>query len=180
MLIGRRDEQRSVEALIAGARVGSSGVLVLRGEAGIGKSALLDHARAAAEGFRLLEGTGTPAERDLPFAGLARVLGPLLPGVDGLPEPQAHALGVALALRTGGAVDRFAVSAAALTLVTRAAESGPLGIVVDDAHVLDTPSAQALAFVARRLLVDAVFVWPPSVPVRARRGTACPPSTSVR
>ena len=78
-------------------------------------------------------------------------------GWDDLPAPQAQALGVALALREGDAVDRFAVSAAALTLTTRAAESGPLGLV-DDAHLLDTPSAQALAFVARRLLVDAVFL----------------------
>ncbi len=158
MLIGRRDEQRTLDALLSGARVGRSGVLVLSGDAGLGKSALLTHAREAAHGFRLLEGLGTPAERDLPFAGLARVLQPLLGRLDDLPQPQAHALGVALALRSGGAVDRFAVSAAALTLLTRAAESGPLGIVVDDAHLLDTPSAQALAFVARRLLVDAVFV----------------------
>lgn len=158
MLIGRQDEQRTLDALLAGARVGRSGVLVLSGDAGIGKSALLAHARESAVGFRVLQDVGTAAEHDLPFAGLARVLRPLLPGLDDLPAPQAQALGVALALREGGAVDRFAVSAAALTLITRAAESGPLGLVVDDAHLLDTPSAQALAFVARRLLVDAVFV----------------------
>lgn len=94
----------------------------------------------------------------LPFAGLARVLQPLLPAIDDLPEPQAYALGVALALRAEGVADRFAVSAAALTLVTRAAESGPVALVVDDAHLLDTSSAQALAFVARRVLVDSVLV----------------------
>ncbi len=158
MLIGRQDEQRTLDALLAGARVGRSGVLVLSGDAGIGKSALLAHARESAAGLRLLQGVGTAAEHDLPFAGLAGVLQPLLAGLDDLPAPQAQALGVALALREGDAVDRFAVSAAALTLTTRAAESGPLGLVVDDAHLLDTPSAQALAFVARRLLVDAVFL----------------------
>jgi DNA-binding CsgD family transcriptional regulator len=158
MLIGRQDEQRTLDALLAGARVGHSGVLVLSGDAGIGKSALLAHARTAADGFRLLETVGTTVEHDLPFAGLAMVLRPLLGGLDDLPAPQAQALGVALALREGGTADRFAVSAAALTMTTRAAESTPLGLVIDDAHLLDTPSAQALAFVARRLLVDAVFV----------------------
>lgn len=158
MLMGREDEQRTLDALLSGARVGRSGVLVLRGDAGIGKSALLAYARQRSDGFRLLTGVGTATEHDLPFAGLARVLQPLMGGVDDLPEPQAHALGVALAMRTEGVADRFAVSAAALTLVTRAAESGPLALVVDDAHLLDTPSAQALAFVARRVLVDAVVV----------------------
>lgn len=156
--MGREAEQRTLVALLSGARVGRSGVLVLRGDAGIGKSALLAHARQRADGFRLLTGVGTAAEHDLPFAGLARVLQPLMDGVDDLPEPQARALGVALALRSEGVVDRFAVSAAALTLVAQAAEAGPLALVLDDAHLLDTPSAQALAFVARRVLVDAVVV----------------------
>ena len=146
--MGREDEQRTLDALVSGARVGRSGVLVLDGDAGIGKSALLAHAIGQATGFRLLRCLGTPAERDLPFAGLAHVLQPLLPAVDELPEPQARALGVALALRSDGVADRFAVSAAALTLVTRAAESGPLAVVIDDAHLLDASSAQALAFVA--------------------------------
>ncbi|EAP97099.1 putative transcriptional regulator [Janibacter sp. HTCC2649] len=158
MLMGRVDEQRTLDALMSGARVGRSGVLVLSGDAGIGKSALLSYARSRADGFKVLTGVGTASEHDLPFAGLARVLQPLLGAIDDLPEPQAHALGVALAMRTEGVADRFAVSAAALTLVTRAAESGPLALVVDDAHLLDTPSAQALAFVARRVLVDAVVV----------------------
>lgn len=154
--MGREDEQRTLDALISGARVGRSGVLVLSGEAGIGKTALLGHAAEAADGFRILRGVGTGAEKDLAFAGLARVLLPLADAVDDLPGPQAHALGVALALRSGGRVDRFAVSAATLTLLTRAAESRPLAVIVDDAHLLDTPSAQALAFVARRILVDAM------------------------
>ena len=156
--MGREDEQRTLDALVSGARVGRSGVLVLSGDAGIGKSALLAHAVQQATGFRLLRCTGAPAERDLPFAGLAHVLRPLLGGVDDLPEPQARALGVALALRADGVADRFAVSAAALTLLTRAAESGPVAVVVDDAHLLDTSSAQAIAFVARRVLVDSVVV----------------------
>ena len=165
--MGREDEQRTLDALVSGARVGQSGVLVLSGDAGIGKSALLADTVERATGFRVLRCVGAPAERELPFAGLARVLHPLLPSLDDLPEPQAHALGVALALRSEGVADRFAVSAAALTLVTRAAESGPLALVVDDAHLLDTSSAQALAFVARRVLVDSVLVL---VAVRPEEG----------
>ena len=158
MLMGREDEQRTLDALVSGARVGRSGVLVVSGDAGIGKSALLEHAVERATGFHVLRCTGAPAERELPFAGLARVLQPLLRAVDDLPEPQARALGVALALRADGVADRFAVSAATLTLVTRAAEAGPLAVVIDDAHLLDTSSAQALAFVARRVLVDSVLL----------------------
>lgn len=156
--MGREDEQRTLDALVSGARVGRSGVLVLSGDPGIGKSALLGYAVDRADGFQLLRHAGTKVEHELPFAGLARVLQPLLDGLDDLPPPQARALGVALARRTDGVADRFAVSAAALTLVTRAAESGPLALVVDDAHLLDTSSAQALTFVARRVLVDSVLI----------------------
>ncbi|CAI9412490.1 helix-turn-helix transcriptional regulator [Nocardioides sp. T2.26MG-1] len=159
MLVGRHDEQRAVGALLAAARLGQSGVLVLTGEPGIGKSALLDHVVAHAGRFRVLRVTGTEAERDLPFAGLAQLLRPVVDRVDRLPEPQAAALGVALALRAGdGDVDRFAVSAATLTLVATLGEDRPVLVVVDDAHLLDRPSAEALSFVARRLLADAVLL----------------------
>ncbi len=157
-LLGRRDEQRALDALVAGARLGSSGVLVITGEPGIGKSVLLDEAAERAHGFTLLRVTGTEAERDLPYAGLAHLLRPLEERLALLPAPQARALEVALALREGADADRFAVSAAVLGLVTSAGEDRPVGIVLDDAHLLDRPSAEALAFLARRLLADAVFV----------------------
>lgn len=160
MLVGRQSAQRAVEALLAGARLGQSGVLVLRGEAGIGKSALLQDAVARAGGLRVLRASGTEAERDLPFAGLATLLRPLHDGIDDLPAPQAEALGIALALRggaEGGRPDRFAIAAGVLTLVTRAGEGRPTAVVVDDAHLLDRPSAEALAFVCRRLVADAVL-----------------------
>jgi DNA-binding CsgD family transcriptional regulator len=158
MLVGRHQAQRDVEALLAGARLGQSGVLVVRGEAGIGKSALLGHAVARATGLRLLRTCGTETERDLPFAGLATLLRPLLDRIESLPEPQSEALGVALALREGGTVNRFAISAGLLTLLTAASEEQPTAVVVDDAHLLDLPSAEALAFVARRLVADALLV----------------------
>ncbi|MBZ5739491.1 helix-turn-helix transcriptional regulator [Nocardioides mangrovi] len=158
MLVGRRQAQRDLEALLAGARLGQSGVVVVRGEAGIGKSALLDDAVDRSSGLRLLRVTGSEAERELPFAGLATLLRPLLDRVDTLPAPQAEALGVALALREGRSADRFAIAAGLLTLLTGASEERPTAVVVDDAHLLDRPSAEALAFVARRLVADALLV----------------------
>ena len=158
MLVGRAQAQREVEALLAGARLGQSGVLVVRGEAGIGKSALVEDAVARATGLRLLRACGSEAERELPFAGLAALLRPVLDQIETLPAPQAEALGVALALREGIAADRFAISAGVLTLLTRVGEERPTAVVVDDAHLLDRPSADALAFVARRLIADPLLV----------------------
>ncbi|MGZ8744370.1 MAG: helix-turn-helix transcriptional regulator [Nocardioides sp.] len=156
MLVGRQKEQRAIDALLAGARLGQGGTLVLVGAAGIGKSALLRYAESQARGLRLLRVTGAEAEQDLPFAGLAQLLRPLVGGLEGLPPPQAEALSVALALRQGEPVERFAVSAAVLSLVTRAAEDAPLGLIIDDAHLIDRPSAESIAFTCRRLLADAV------------------------
>src|SRR4051794_4129606 len=107
MLVGRHQAQRDVEALFAGARLSQSGVLVVRGEPGIGKSALLDDAVARSTGLRVLRACGSEAERDLPFAGLAALLRPLVDRIDALPAPQAQALGTALALREGSTTDRF-------------------------------------------------------------------------
>ncbi|ACQ80942.1 transcriptional regulator, LuxR family [Beutenbergia cavernae DSM 12333] len=158
MLLGREDDQRAIDALIAAARLGSGGALVVTGDAGIGKSALLDDAVARAEGFQVLRVTGTEAERDLPFAGLAELLRPVTDRIEDLPHPQATALATALALRDGDEVDRFAVSAGVLTLVASLAERRPVLGVVDDALLLDRPSAEAIAFTCRRLLADAVLV----------------------
>lgn len=165
MLIGRVSERRQVESLVAAGRIGQSGVLVVTGEAGIGKTALLDYAAAvAAEGMTVRRITGAEAERDLPFAGLAQLLRPSVTDLSRLPEPQAQALGVALALRAGSGADRFAVGAGTLSLLTRMSEDRPLCLIIDDAQLVDRPSQEALAFVTRRLLADAIVVF---VAVRA-------------
>ncbi|HEY7101310.1 MAG TPA: ATP-binding protein [Mycobacteriales bacterium] len=139
MLVGRDAERQAVDALVAGARLGRSGVLVLTGEAGIGKTSLLDYARSVATGARLLRVTGSEAERDVPFGGLAQLFRPTAADLDRLPPPQAQALGVALALRSGPVAERLAVGAAVLSLLVRWSEDRPLGLVVDDAHLLDRP-----------------------------------------
>ncbi len=158
MLIGRVSERRVIEQLIAGARVGSSGVLVITGEPGIGKTALVDEAAALAAGMRLLRARGSEAEREVPFGGLLQLLRPALDQLDRIPPPQRDALGAALALSEPAAGDRFAVGAATLSLVCRYAEPAPVALLVDDVHLLDRPSAEALLFVARRLLADPIVL----------------------
>jgi DNA-binding CsgD family transcriptional regulator len=158
MLVGRDRERRLIEGLVAGSRVGQSAVLVLTGEAGIGKTALLDDVAATVPDMRLLRATGTESENELPFAALQQLLRPALVHLDRIPPPQAEALAGALALRPGTAVDRFAIGAATLSLLSRFAEDQPLAVLVDDAHLLDRPSAQALTFAARRLTNDPVLL----------------------
>ncbi|HEY5879303.1 MAG TPA: AAA family ATPase [Nakamurella sp.] len=158
MLVGRERERQRIEALIAGARLGSSGVLVVTGEPGIGKTTLLTDIADSLTGMTVLRATGTEAERDLPFAGLGQLLRPSAADLAAIPEPQAAAIGVALALRPGPPGDRFAVGAAVLSLLIRWSEEHPLALVVDDAHLLDRPSAESLLFAARRLLADPVLV----------------------
>jgi DNA-binding CsgD family transcriptional regulator len=160
VLIGRESEQRAVGSLLVAARVGRSGALVLTGEAGMGKSALLVHAAAAAEadGMRVLRTTGTESESAVPFGGLLQLLRPALEHLDVLPPPQAEALAAAFALGPASGGSRFAVGAATLTLLSRCAEDRPLALCVDDAHLLDLPSAQALVFATRRLTADPVVV----------------------
>ncbi|NIK57135.1 helix-turn-helix transcriptional regulator [Kribbella shirazensis] len=158
MLIGRDAERRVIEQLVAGARVGAAGVLLVTGEPGIGKTALLDEAAALAGGLQILRARGTEAERELPFAGLLQLLRPALAGLDRIPGPQRSALSSALALGPdpGSPADRFAVGAATLSLLCRYAESTPLALLIDDAHLLDRPSAEALLFAARRLVADPI------------------------
>jgi DNA-binding CsgD family transcriptional regulator len=158
MLVGRDRERQVIEGLVAAARVGRSAVLVLTGEAGIGKSALLGDAAACATGMGLLRATGTESEAEVPFGGLLQLLRPALCHLDGIPGPQAEALAAALALRPGTSGDRFAVGAATLSLLSRFAQEQPLAVLVDDAHLLDQPSAQALLFAARRLTADPVVL----------------------
>jgi DNA-binding CsgD family transcriptional regulator len=158
MLVGRDPEQTALRRVMADARTGRSAVLGLVGEAGIGKSALLQDAGEHAEGMRILRARGIESEADVPFAGLLELLRPALGALGGVPAPQAAALQGALALRPGGAQDRFAVGAGTLSLLAAYAEQAPVLVLIDDAHWLDAPSAEAILFAIRRLLADAVAV----------------------
>lgn len=155
MLYGRDLERASIGELLAGARSSRSAVLVISGEPGVGKSALLEHARDQAGGMRILSGGGVESETHLPFAALHQIVRPVLRHLEDLPQPQAVALRGALGLAAGGS-DRFLVSVAALSLLAEAAERRPLLCLVDDAQWLDDASADALVFVARRLEAEAI------------------------
>ena len=156
MLVGREPERQRIAELLAGARLRQSGVLVLRGEAGIGKTALLDDTAGRAGEMRVLRTSGSEQESGLGFAGLHQLLLPALHLAQGIPVPQRDALAVALMLADGPAPERFAVGAAALTLLSRYAEEAPLLLLVDDAHLIDSPSAETLRFIARRLVADPI------------------------
>ncbi|MEV5474315.1 AAA family ATPase [Streptomyces sp. NPDC052207] len=156
VLRGRDHELAALERVLATARAGDSAVLVLRGEAGIGKTALLDHAVGQAVGFRTLGISGIECEMELPFASLHQLCAPLLGRLHGLPDPQRDALSVAFGLQKGEVPNRFLVGLAVLGLLAGAAGDGPLACLVDDAQWLDEESLQALAFVARRLAAESV------------------------
>ena len=158
MLVGRESERRAIDSLLTRARVADSGVLVLVGEAGIGKTALLHEAEALAGHMRVLRADGVRSEQLIPFAGLLQLLRPLLPLLAEIPVLQARALRSALLLEPPdtGTHSRFAVGAATLSLLSRAAEDRPIAALVDDGHLLDQPTVEALTFAARRLLSDPV------------------------
>jgi DNA-binding CsgD family transcriptional regulator len=147
-----------VTELLELARHGRSGVLVLHGEAGMGKTVLLDHSRSLAGDMRLMYTCGSEPERHMAFAGLYQAVRPFATRLDELPAAQAVAMRGALALGPAGPKDRFAICAALLSLVSLVAEDGPLLVVVDDAHWLDDPSLEAFAFVARRLMSEGVVL----------------------
>ncbi|MEU0945410.1 AAA family ATPase [Streptomyces canus] len=157
-LIDRQNERRALGDLLAGAKDGRSGVLVLRGEAGIGKSELLKYLLERATGWRTVSAVGVQSEMELSYAGLHQLCAPLLSGIDNLPEPQRDALRTAFGLHIGAVPDRFLVGLATLSLLSDAAGSEPLLCVVDDAQWLDHVSAQTLEFVARRLLAESVVL----------------------
>jgi DNA-binding CsgD family transcriptional regulator len=169
VLLGRDRECAAIDRLLDQARESCSGALVLRGEPGIGKSALLDYARDRADGMRVLGGTAVEAESELPFAGLHQLLWPVLDRAEDLPSVQGAALRGAFALTAERVEDRFLVSVALLGLLTTVAEDGPLLCVVDDAHWLDQPSADALRFAARRLHADPIALLLASRDDDARR-----------
>jgi predicted ATPase len=154
----RITERQALERLLDEARSGQSGVLVVRGEAGVGKSALLRAVAEQASGFRVARIAGVESEMELPFAGVHQLLAPMLGRLDGLPPPQEQALRVALGLSSGEPPDRFLVALGALTLLAEIAEEEPFLCFVDDAQWLDGASRQVLGFVARRLLAERVAI----------------------
>src|ERR1700754_2787682 len=156
--MGRSGERRALDALLAKARAGESAVLVLRGEAGIGKTALLRYAARQAAGFRVAPVTGVEAELELPFAGTHQLCTPLLDRLGCLPPPQRDALSVALGLQTGDVPEPFLVGLAVLSLLAAVAEERPLLCLVEDAQWLDASSSQLLGFVARRVAAESVAI----------------------
>jgi len=158
MLVGREAEQRELDSLLQSARDERSAVVILRGEPGIGKTALLEYAEGQATGMRVLRCVGIEAEHELPFAGMHQLVRPCLDLIDRLPAPQAAAMQSALGLSAGGVEDRFLVSLGLLSLLAEACEERPLLCCVDDAQWLDGPSAEALVFAARRLEAEPIAV----------------------
>ncbi|MGO4257377.1 helix-turn-helix transcriptional regulator [Marmoricola sp. RAF53] len=156
MLHGREFETSVLDRVLSDARAGRSGVLVLRGEPGIGKTALLDHLVGSATGCRVVSVAGVQSEMELPYAGLQQLFSQLPGRLDRLPEPQRDAIRVAFGLAAGPPPSRYLVNMATLTLFAETGAERPLVCAVDDAHWLDRASLQALAFVARRLLAEPV------------------------
>ena len=176
MLMGRATECARIERLLAAARLGTSGVLVLAGEPGVGKTALLEHAVEQGDGMAILRARGVEPEVDIPFGGLLALLRPALGHLDELPAPQAAALRTALAMEAGGERDRFAIGAATLGLLAAHAEQRPVLVVIDDAHWLDEPSLAAVTFAAGRLLADAAAVL---IATRPGRGDTALPTVTL-
>ncbi|MEN3312535.1 MAG: hypothetical protein V7645_1864 [Actinomycetota bacterium] len=158
MLLDRRRELEALDRLLEAVREGMSGTLVLRGEPGIGKTALLDHVVESAPDFRVARVEGVESEMALSFAALHQLLIPFLQGLNRLPMPQRQALRTAFGEVGGGPPDRFLIGLATLTLLADAAMERPLLIVIDDAQWLDRESAEVLAFVARRFYADRIAI----------------------
>jgi hypothetical protein len=157
-MFGRQSELAVLDGLVAGARAGQSQVLVLRGEAGIGKTALLEYLETRAVGCHIVRLAGVEAEMELAYAGLHQLCAPFLDRLNRLPDPQRGALGTAFGLTSGEAPDRFLVGLAVLDLLADRAEQRPLICLIDDAQWLDRVSAQTVAFVARRLLAERIVL----------------------
>ncbi|HLQ52929.1 MAG TPA: AAA family ATPase [Streptosporangiaceae bacterium] len=155
-LKGRRRERRVLDRLVDAVRAGESRALVVAGEPGVGKTALLDYLAVNATGCRMVRATGVQSEMDLAFAGLQQLCAPMLDHLDGLPVPQRDALRTAFGIGTGPPPDRFLVGLAVLSLLSEVAGEQPLICLVDDQQWLDRASAQILAFVARRLAAEPV------------------------
>ncbi len=158
MLRGRDAERTKLEQLLNSVRAGASAALVLRGESGIGKTALLEDFIASGDGCRVVYAAGVEAEMELVFAALHQLCTPLIDGLERLPPPQRDALATAFGLSSGPPPDRFLIGLAVLSVLSDAAAAQPLIAVVDDAQWLDHASAQALSFVARRLHAESVLL----------------------
>jgi DNA-binding CsgD family transcriptional regulator len=156
VLVGRRQECATLDAMLGDVRGGSSRVLVLQGEPGVGKTALIMYAVRAATAFRVARAVGVESEMELAYAALHQLCAPMLEELDALPAPQRDALGTAFGLTAGRPPEAFLVGLATLSLLSAAAGDQPLLCVIDDAQWLDRASAQALAFVARRLFADPI------------------------
>jgi len=155
-LLGRRGECEALDRLVTDVLAGRSRVTVLRGEAGVGKSALLGYLSGRVAGWHVARATGVESEMELAYAGLHQLCGSMLGHIGRLPAPQHDALATVFGRSAGPAPDRFLVGLAALTLFAEVAEQQPLACIVDDAQWLDQASAQVLGFVARRLLAERI------------------------
>src|ERR1700738_4754210 len=155
-LVGRRAECGALEGLVEAVRAGASRALVVCGEPGVGKTALLEYVAGHASGCRVVRAAGVQSEMELAFAGLHQLLAPLLDRLERLPVPQRDALRTAFGVSPGSAPDRFLVALAVLSLLSEVAEERPLICLVDDEQWLDRASAQVLGFVARRLEAEGV------------------------
>jgi DNA-binding CsgD family transcriptional regulator len=171
LLVGRRSESDELGRLLLRAATGEGGAIVVLGEPGIGKSALIDEAVTSAQKFQILRTVGSEPEMELPFAAAQRLCAPILDRVAQLPEQQSSALTVAFGLAAGDPPDRLVVGLAVLTLLSELAAERPVLCVVDDAHWLDQASAQAVAFAARRFAgVPAAVVFGARVLPEALQG----------
>lgn len=155
---GRRNECQALDRLLAGARAGRSAALVLRGEAGIGKTELLKYLIRRSDGCRIVRAVGVESDMELSYAGLHQLCAPLQADMERLPVPQRDALSTVFGLQTGNVPDRFLVGLGALSLLAQAGEVQPLVCIIDDAQWLDHASALTLAFVARRLVAESVLL----------------------
>src|SRR5215831_645518 len=172
-LLGRQRERDVLDRVLEEARDGRGGVLALYGDAGVGKTALLEYAAEAAPDFRVVRAAGVEGEIELAFAGVQQLCSPSLDLLERLPDPQREAFEVALGLSVGPVPSPFLVGLAVLNLLSEAAEEQPLLCVVDDAQWLDRSSARVLSFVARRLLAEQiVMLFAAREPIDALNGVA--------
>jgi AAA ATPase domain len=155
---GRTRERNELDGMLDRVRDSESAVLVIRGDAGIGKTALLRYCARHASGYRVAQIAGVESELEMPFAALHQLCAPMRSELAALPEPQQQALRVAFGFSTGNPPDLFVVGLAALGLLAEVGAKRPLVCLVDDAQWLDEPSCRVLAFVGRRLLAEAVLL----------------------